>query len=47
MLLLNAEHLSPDLVRSTLNVILKFEQDIESASEQLPKLLAEVAKAAA
>ena len=47
LLLLNAEHLSPDLVRSTLNVILKFEQDIESASEQLPKLLAEVAKAAA
>ena len=46
LLLLNAEHLSPDLVRSTLNVILKFEQDIASASEQLPRLLADVAKAA-
>ena len=47
LVLLNAEHLSPDLVRSTLNVILKFEQDIENAGEQLPRLMAEVAKAAA
>ncbi len=46
LLLLNAEHLSPDLVRSTLNVILTFEQDIASASEQLPRLLADVAKVA-
>ena len=47
LLLLNAEHLSPELVRSTLNVILKFEQDIVSTTEQMPKLMAEVAKAAA
>ena len=47
LVLLNAEHLSPELVRSTLNVILKFEQDIDNAGEQLPKLLAEAAKATA
>jgi len=47
LMLLNAEHLSPDLVRSTLNVILKFEQDIENATEQVPKLLADIARAAA
>ena len=46
LLLLNAEHLSPELVRSTLNVILKFEQDIATAGDQLGKLLADAAKAA-
>jgi MoxR-like ATPase len=44
LLLLNAEHLSLDLVRSTLNVFLKFEQDIASATEQLPALLAQARK---
>ena len=44
LLLLNAEHLTPELVRGTLNVILKFEQDIANAEENLPKLLAEVAR---
>ena len=46
LLLLNAEHLSPELVRSTLNVILKFEQDIATAGDQLARLLADAAKAA-
>ncbi|MEN9315766.1 MAG: Lon protease [Pseudomonadota bacterium] len=46
LLLLNAEHLSPEVVRSTLNVILKFEQDIATAGDQLGRLLADAAKAA-
>lgn len=44
LLLLNAEHLSLDLVRDTLNVFLKFEQDIAAASEQLPALLSQARK---
>ena len=40
LLLMNAGHLSPGLVRDTLNVFLKFEQDVASASEHLPALLA-------
>ena len=44
LLLLNAEHLSLDLVRDTLKVFLKFEQDIASANEQLPALLAQARK---
>jgi len=43
LLLLNAEHLSPDLVRGTLNVILKHEQDIAGARAQLTALLAHAA----
>jgi MoxR-like ATPase len=39
LLLLNSEHLNLDLVRDTLNVFLKFEQDIASAAEQLPALM--------
>ena len=39
VLLLNAEHLSLDLLRDTLNVLLKFEDDIAAAREQLPALL--------
>jgi MoxR-like ATPase len=39
LLLLNSEHLSLDMVRDTLNVLLKFEQDIATAAEQLPTLL--------
>ncbi|MBI5257711.1 MAG: MoxR family ATPase [Burkholderiales bacterium] len=39
LLLLNAEHLNLDLVRDTLNVFLKFEQDIATAAEQLPTLM--------
>ncbi len=44
LLLLNAEHLSLDLVRETLNVFLKFEGDIDSAGEQLPALLNQARK---
>lgn len=44
LLLLNAEHLNLDVVRDTLNVFLKFEQDIASATEQLPALLAQARK---
>lgn len=39
LLLLHATELDADLVRSTLNVLLKFEQDIETASAELPTLL--------
>ena len=39
LLLLNSEHLNLDLVRDTLNVFLKFEQDIATAAEQLPTLM--------
>ena len=39
LLLLNAEHLSLELVRDTLNVFLKFERDIAAASQQLPGML--------
>ena len=35
LLLLNADHLSLDLVKDTLNTVLKFEEDIESVSEHL------------
>ncbi|UUX97397.1 AAA family ATPase [Aquabacterium sp. J223] len=44
LLLLHAEHLSLDMVRDTLNVFLKFEQDIAVANEQLPALLAQARK---
>jgi MoxR-like ATPase len=44
LLLLHAEHLSLDMVRDTLNVFLKFEQDIAAANEQLPALLAQARK---
>jgi MoxR-like ATPase len=39
LLLLNAEHLDVDMVRDTLNVFLKFEEDIASASKQLDTLV--------
>ena len=44
LLLLHAEHLSLDMVKGTLNVFLKFEQDIASASEQLSALLQQARK---
>ena len=34
LLLLHTEHLDSDTVRNTLNVILKFEEDIEAVNEQ-------------
>jgi MoxR-like ATPase len=39
LLLLNAERLTVETVRDTLNVLLKFEDDIAAAREQLPALL--------
>ena len=39
LLLLHATELDADLVRSTLNVLLKFELDIETAQAELPTLL--------
>jgi MoxR-like ATPase len=39
LLLLHAEHLDADLVRSTLNVLLKFEDDIQNAEGALGGLL--------
>ncbi len=38
LLLLHAEHLEAELVRDTLNVLLKFESDIEAAGAQLHEL---------
>ena len=35
LILLNTENLSPDLVRDTLNVILKFQEDIETVNSEL------------
>jgi hypothetical protein len=39
LLLLHADSLDEELVADTLNVLLKFEEDIESASPELRKLL--------
>jgi MoxR-like ATPase len=39
LVLLHADSLSPDLVRDTLNVILKFEQDIQAVEPQVVELL--------
>jgi MoxR-like ATPase len=39
LMLLNAETLDPELVRETLNVLLKFEQDIDAVEPQLGELL--------
>ena len=40
LLLLHADHLEEDLVRNTLNVLLKFEDDIEALDTDLRKLVA-------
>lgn len=39
LLLLHAEHLDEELVRSTLNVLLKFEDDIESTDSELRSMV--------
>ena len=39
LVLLHADSLDPDLVRETLNVILKFEQDIAAVEPQVGELL--------
>ena len=41
LLLLHATELEEELVRSTLNVLLKFEDDIESAESELKGILRE------
>ena len=44
LLLLHSEALNPELVRDTLNVILKFQEDIENVQGEVPALLGKVAK---
>ena len=39
LMLLNADSLDPAVIRDTLNVLLKFEQDIEAVVPQLPEML--------
>ncbi len=39
LLLLHTEHLESDIVRETLNVILKFEEDIEAVNEQVTSFI--------
>lgn len=41
LLLLHADHLEEELVRSTLNVLLKFEDDIESTDSELRSMIKE------
>lgn len=46
LLLLNAEHLEHDMVKETLNTILKFEVDIESAQQHVSEFIAKAKDAA-
>ena len=46
LLLLNAEHLEHDMVKETLNTILKFEVDIESAEQHVSEFIAKAKDAA-
>jgi MoxR-like ATPase len=46
LVLLNADTLDPDLVRETLNVLLKFEQDIAAVEPQIGELIRKPATAA-
>jgi MoxR-like ATPase len=45
LLLLHADKLEPELVRSTLNVILKFQEDVESVQPKLQALTMEIHRA--
>ncbi len=45
LLLLNSETLDPDMVRDTLNVILKFQEDIDNVSVELTTLTSNAKKA--
>ncbi len=45
LILLNAESLEPEMVRDTLNVILKFEQDIVAVEPQIGELMRKPANA--
>ena len=44
LLLLHTEVLDPDLVRSTLNVILKFQEDIENVESEINSITAKIRK---
>ena len=44
LLLLHADALDPELVRSTLNVILKFQEDIENVESELHSITAKIRK---
>ncbi len=46
LLLLNAEHLETDMVKETLNTILKFEEDIESAGQHVSEFISKAKDAA-
>ena len=45
LLLLHTESLEPELVRDTLNVILKFQEDIENVDAEIATLTAHAVKA--
>ncbi len=47
LVLLHSEALEPDLVRDTLNVILKFQEDIENVQGEVPALLTRILHQAA
>jgi hypothetical protein len=42
LLLLHAEALDPQMVKDTLNVILKFQEDIDNVKSEVPALTAKV-----
>jgi len=44
LVLLHADNLEPDMVRDTLNVLLKFEEDVEAVSRQVPTFVHEALK---
>ena len=44
LVLLHAEALDPELVRNTLNVILKFQEDIENVSPEISTLTSHAVK---
>ncbi|WP_025899528.1 AAA family ATPase [Sneathiella glossodoripedis] len=46
LMLLHADSLDADLVRNTLNIILKFEDDIDNMDIEIPKMIAAAKKAA-
>jgi MoxR-like ATPase len=46
LVLLHAEDLSPDMVRETLNVLLKFEEDILGVNNKIPEMLRQAEKVA-
>jgi hypothetical protein len=46
LLVLHGEELNPDLVRDTLNIFLKFEEDIAVVTERLHQLTANAVRSA-